>query len=133
MITGDKIRRLRVLRNLSVEDVANKLNMSASNLRKIETGGIKTIDVQLVPKIAEAFGMDPQEMDNLFESYIFNNQHQKGGSTININHQDEKALDKVVKSMEETIQVLKEDIQFLRGMLQSLQQKMMDVNIKEEE
>ncbi|WP_165090796.1 helix-turn-helix domain-containing protein [Neisseria yangbaofengii] len=57
----DKIRNIRKLQQLTIEDMAEKLNMSASGYAKIERGETK-LQFEKLEQIAQVFNMDITEL-----------------------------------------------------------------------
>jgi len=68
MSTGEKIRILRKERGLTLEQVAHKAGMQASNLSDIEKGK-RDIRTQTLERIACAIGCSPTELlDQYYET-----------------------------------------------------------------
>lgn len=59
--THEKIKLLRTQRNMSQEDMANKLNLSLSGYRKIENGSSR-ITQERIEKLAEILEIPPYEL-----------------------------------------------------------------------
>ena len=57
--TGNIIRQKRKERGLTLNTLANKLNISASNLSRIETGALK-VSANLINQLVEIFKVSPQ-------------------------------------------------------------------------
>ena len=58
MSVGFKIKKLREERNLSQPELANILEISQSDLSKIENGRTKKIDFQLMDRVCKEFDVD---------------------------------------------------------------------------
>lgn len=56
LLIGHKLRKIRMLKNMDAKHVANDLEISTSQLSRIENDEIK-IDVELVQKFADYFKM----------------------------------------------------------------------------
>jgi transcriptional regulator with XRE-family HTH domain len=54
MTIGDKMRRLRINRGYTLEDIANKIKLSKQTLSRYETGFIKNIPSNKIEEIAVA-------------------------------------------------------------------------------
>ena len=61
--TGNIIRQKRKERGLTLNTLANKLNISASNLSRIETGALK-VSANLINQLVEIFKVSPQYFFN---------------------------------------------------------------------
>ena len=61
--TGNIIRQKRRERGLTLNTLANKLNISASNLSRIETGALK-VSANLINQLVEIFKISPQYFFN---------------------------------------------------------------------
>ena len=61
--TGNIIRQKRRERGLTLNTLANKLNISASNLSRIETGALK-VSANLINQLVEIFKVSPQYFFN---------------------------------------------------------------------
>lgn len=59
--THEKLKLLRTQRNMSQEDMANKLNLSLSGYRKIENGSSR-ITQERIEKLAEILEVSPYEL-----------------------------------------------------------------------
>jgi transcriptional regulator with XRE-family HTH domain len=103
---GDSIRKIRDIKGYSQEYVAQKLNMSQNNYGRIELGKVK-LDVDRLKEIATVLEVDPMDIMNFDERYVFNSisQNQNGGETIN---------NSGIFHNETLIKELKEDISYLR-------------------
>jgi transcriptional regulator with XRE-family HTH domain len=58
---GGHIRKLRVERNISIEEIAYKADIDAQNLRKYELGK-QEMKISMLKRIADAFEMTPSEL-----------------------------------------------------------------------
>ncbi len=67
----EKLKVMRTLKGWSQEEMAEKLGCSVSGYAKIERGEIKT-NMPKLEKIAEAFGIEFEELVNLNEGNVFN-------------------------------------------------------------
>lgn len=56
MSIGNNIRNLRIVKNMTVTDMAKELDISVAQMSKMETGKAK-IQVSNLPKIAKVLGV----------------------------------------------------------------------------
>ncbi len=59
-IVGDRIRKVRKQKGVSVAQLAEKIGVTRSTLYRYENGEINKFPVQLIPKIAEALHVSPE-------------------------------------------------------------------------
>ncbi|MBB4804755.1 transcriptional regulator with XRE-family HTH domain [Chryseobacterium defluvii] len=87
---GFKIRKLREQKNISQEDLAYHLDISQSNLSKIENGAIEKIDFLFMQKVSDFFKVEPQyflEGDTIINDIETSNNSAVGYiSTLTINN-----------------------------------------------
>ena len=72
-LLGKRIREVRILRNLTQEDLSELTDIGASSISKIESGHFHPTDENL-EKIANALKIEPYKL------YMFN--HQKDTKTL---------------------------------------------------
>ena len=72
-LLGKRIREVRILRNLTQEDLSELTDIGASSISKIESGHFHPTDENL-EKIAKALKIEPYKL------YMFN--HQKDTKTL---------------------------------------------------
>ena len=72
-LLGKRIREVRILRNLTQEDLSELTDIGASSISKIESGYFRPTDENL-DKIAKALKIEPYKL------YMFN--HQKDTKTL---------------------------------------------------
>jgi transcriptional regulator with XRE-family HTH domain len=61
-ISGQKLRKARDERLLSQRELAEKARLSPTTILKLEAGRVDEPHPRTVRKIAEALGVDPQEL-----------------------------------------------------------------------
>lgn len=113
---GQKIKKLRELKNFTQSYVARELGITQSAYSKIEIGESE-LSYNKLGKIAEIFGMSPEEIVSFNEQMIFNIMHNQTGNGFIINKwvsENEK------KIYEEQITHLKEEIDYLKKVLDKL-------------
>lgn len=59
MNTGDKIKKLRLERNMTLEELGNRVGVGKSTIRKWETGFISNMRRDKIALVAEALGVSP--------------------------------------------------------------------------
>ncbi len=62
MNIGEKIREIRKQRGLSVEEVAEKLNISVSTLYRYENSSISKIPIEIIDKLCTVIGTTTKEL-----------------------------------------------------------------------
>lgn len=126
MQIGDKIKKIRDLKGLKQEEVADKLNITQQAYGKIERNESK-LDTERLHQIAEIFGLTAEDIENFDDKNIFINHGTKCGQgtcfTIN-NHSDiDKVfplLEKMITQQSEMIAQQQEEIQFLRTQISKI-------------
>ena len=113
---GQKIKKLRELKNFTQSHLASELGITQSAYSKMELGETEVSYTKLA-KIAEVFGMSPEEIMTFNEQMIFNVMHNQTGNGFVINKgftENEKKL------YEDQIAHLKEEINYLKKVLDKL-------------
>jgi transcriptional regulator with XRE-family HTH domain len=113
---GQKIKKLRELKNFTQSHLASELGITQSAYSKMELGETEVSYTKLA-KIAEVFGMSPEEIMTFNEQMIFNVMHNQTGNGFVINKgftENEKKL------YEDQITHLKEEINYLKKVLDKL-------------
>lgn len=115
MNLGQKIKKLRELKNLTQEFVASEIGMNQGSYCKIESGATDIPFSKLV-QIASILGLQPEDIISFNEKMVFNIMHNKKASGLTINQVslNEKKL------YEEYIQTLKSEITYLKGAMDKL-------------
>lgn len=111
---GLKIKKLRELKNLTQEHVAQVLGLNQSAYSRLETGDSE-ISFSKIEKIAELFDMKPEEVVSFNEQMVFNIMHNlKGQNGYVVNNVSENER----KLYENQIESLKEEVKHLKGLLE---------------
>jgi transcriptional regulator with XRE-family HTH domain len=113
MDLGNKIKSYRVLKNLSPEQVAERLDISAKTYRKYESNE-NSPSLNMLEKLAEV--LDQSVLDFLPESVVQNNTNQTGGVALAIN----STINQLSENIQEYITLLKEENQRLKEEIQLL-------------
>jgi transcriptional regulator with XRE-family HTH domain len=113
---GQKIKKLRELKNLTQSHVANELGITQSAYSKLEMGETE-ITYQKLTRISEILGMSPEEITSFNEQMIFNVMHNQTGNGFVL----QKGLsDNEKRLYENQIQSLKDEIQYLKKILDNM-------------
>lgn len=114
MHIGEKIRKIRVLKGLSQEYLANQIGVSQNSLSKIELGETKISEKRL-HQISIVLELHPNEIINFNEALIFKNDNSISENvklTNRINSHEELLL-----SYKEQISLLREQCEILKDIL----------------
>lgn len=135
MKVGNKIHKIRELKNITPKDMADRLNITISGYQKIERDEV-SVNMERLEEIAGIFEMKPEEVLSFDEKVVFNitNNHQPVTGYI-IHHtvsEETKALynDKIklleekngfleerIKSRDEVVAKLQEENELLKNKL----------------
>ena len=122
---GNKIRKIRELKNIPPKDIAEQLDMSPQNYLKIERDEV-TLSVDRLLQISEIFGMKPEEVLTFDEKMVFNNHGEiKGGVNVqSVNNGSINAFPEDLKRLyEENAKLLQDKIQFLEEKIKWLEER----------
>ncbi len=118
MNLGQKIKKLRELKDYTQQYVAEKLEITQSSYSKLETG---TVDIPFskLEEIATALGISVEDIISFNENMVFNikNNKKANGLVINQISQNEKKL------YDEYIESLKVENSYLKNMIDKLLDK----------
>ena len=115
MFIGQKIKKLRELKNLTQDYVANQLGLTQSAYSKMENGEVD-IPFSRIEDIAKIFTIQPEDIITFNENTIFNlyNNQTANGQVINHNYDSE------IKLYEEQHAADKEQIEYLKSIINQL-------------
>lgn len=115
MFIGQKIKKLRELKNLTQDYMANQLGLTQSAYSKMENGEVD-IPYSRIEDIAKIFTIKPEDIITFNENTIFNlyNNQSATGQVINHNYDAE------VKLYEEQHAADKEQIEYLKNIINQL-------------
>lgn len=130
MQVGQKIKKLRELKNFTQEYMADYLGMSQSNYSKIETGETD-ISYGKLEKIAEVLELRPEDIITFNEHVVFNimnNQtgiqtHTINGTIYNTPNEFKEVYDAQLSALNAYISSLKEEITHLKTVMEKLLDK----------
>jgi transcriptional regulator with XRE-family HTH domain len=109
MDLGNKIKSYRVLKNLSPEQVAERLDISAKTYRKYESNE-NSPNLNMLERLAEI--LDQSVLDFLPESIVQNNTAQEGGVAFAVAYNP--IINQLSENIQEYINLLKEENQRLK-------------------
>ena len=110
-----KIRKVRELRSLTQEKVANALGMTTSGYSRIERGEVK-LSLNRLEQIAEVLGVLPLDLTSFDETIFFTNYGTAQDQSFSVTT-DAEAMRNERATYEARIADLKEEIAFLRVLL----------------
>jgi transcriptional regulator with XRE-family HTH domain len=118
MHIGQKIKKLRELKNLTQTHVAEKLGVSQSAYSKMELGESE-VTYNRLEKISEVLEMKPEEVIAFNESMVFNVMHNQNGGNVfgDINN---TVSDTERQLYQDQINLLKEEVAYLKKMLEKV-------------
>jgi transcriptional regulator with XRE-family HTH domain len=118
MHIGQKIKKLRELKNLTQTHVAEKLGVSQSAYSKMELGESE-VTLNRLEKISEVLEMKPEEVIAFNESMVFNVMHNQNGGNVfgDINN---TVSDTERQLYQDQINLLKEEVTYLKKMLEKV-------------
>lgn len=126
MKIGNKIRKVRELKNITPKDMADRLDMSTQGYSKIERDEV-ALNVERLLQIAGIFEMKPEDLLTFDEKLVFTNNtlndNAMGVVMGNLNTFPAEMKDlyeKQIKLLEEQNQYLKERIKTLEGNMKPL-------------
>jgi transcriptional regulator with XRE-family HTH domain len=105
----DNIKKFRELKNLTRDEVAEKLEMSVSGYSKLERGEVELTITKLY-KISEILDVDVSQILNFDASQVFNVTNNQVANVIgkdNHNYYQDEYKDKYIKMLEEELARLK--------------------------
>jgi len=113
---GQKIKKLRELKNFTQSHIASELGITQSAYSKMEQGETE-VSYSKLSKIAEVLGMAPEEIMTFNEQMIFNVMHNQTGNGFVVN----KGLTENERKLyEDQITQLKEEVSYLKKVLDKL-------------
>ena len=114
---GHKIKKLRELKNLTQEHMANSIGISQGAYSRMELGETEITYSKLV-KISEELGMKPEEVIAFNESVVFNVMNNETGNGLVINNSQFSEIEKNL--FEQQIVLLKEENAHLKKVIEGL-------------
>jgi transcriptional regulator with XRE-family HTH domain len=119
MHIGQKIKKLRELKNLTQTHVAEKLGVSQSAYSKMELGESE-VTFNRLEKISEVLEMKPEEVIAFNESMVFNVMNNANGGNVLSHVHQYNISENERKLYEDQINLLKEEVTYLKQMLEKV-------------
>jgi transcriptional regulator with XRE-family HTH domain len=114
---GQKIKKLRELKNLTQDHMAKALGVSQSAYSRMEMGDAE-ITYKRLEVISEELGMKPEDVITFNESMVFNVMHNDTANGLVINNNQ---LSEAEKNLyQQQIDLLKEQVEYLKKMLDTV-------------
>jgi transcriptional regulator with XRE-family HTH domain len=117
MHIGQKIKKLRELKNLTQTHMAEELGLTQSAYSKLEMGETE-VPFSRLEKIAGVFGMKPEDVIAFNESMVFNVMHNQTGQGFVVNNNNITEGER--KLYEDQITLLKDEISHLKVIIEKL-------------
>ncbi len=103
---GRKISRIRELRGIKQETLAQEMGVSQQTVSRIETS--ETVEDDILAKVAKILGVQPEAIKNFSEEAVFNyfntfndSSFSNSNGAFNANNCNFNPLDKLMEVMEE--------------------------------
>jgi transcriptional regulator with XRE-family HTH domain len=110
---GHRIRKVRELRNLTQERVAEQLGMTTSGYSRIERGEVR-ISIERLEQVANVLGVQPLDLTQFDKSVVLTNDSTANDHSFNM-VSDKELVDEIRRVYEAHIADLREEIAFLRS------------------
>lgn len=118
MKVGNKIHKIRELKNITPKDMADRLNLTVNGYQKIERDEV-SVNMERLMEIAGIFDMKPEEVLTFDEKMVFNNngEHSVGiiGTQNNFPEDLKRLYEENGRLQAEMIRMLQEKIKSLEG------------------
>lgn len=126
MKTNEKLRQLREMQNWTQEEMAEKMQMSASGYAKLERGD-NNLNIERLEQIAQIFNIDIADLTSKERGIVFvvgcdygnNNSISHYGTTDSL-IQELETLKLVLTHKDEIIYKLNEQVSDLRALVEAL-------------
>lgn len=121
---GNKIRKIRELKNLTPKDMGDRLGLTPQGYTKIEneTSGLS---VERLLEIADILGVKPEEILNFDEQQVFNNYGEiRENKSVGINNIFNNFPEELKKLYEENSRLQEEKNKLQAEMIEMLKEKL---------
>jgi transcriptional regulator with XRE-family HTH domain len=119
MHIGQKIKKLRELKNLTQTHMAQQLGVSQSAYSKMELGESE-VTYNRLEKISEILEMKPEEVISFNESMVFNEMNNQYGGNV-FSQIDQNTISDTERQLyQDQINLLKEEVSYLKKMLEKV-------------
>ena len=115
MHIGQKIKKLRELKNLTQTHMAHELGLTQSAYSKMELGE-SDVTYGRLEKISSVLGMKPEEVITFNESMVFNVMNNQNGGNV-FGDINKSISENERKLYQDQIDILKEEVAHLKEML----------------
>lgn len=130
MKIGNKILKIRELKNISPKDMADRLNITTSGYQKIERDEV-SINMERLEEISSIFEMRPEDVLTFDEKVVFNNyngtnynHHNVGTSNIHyVSEEMKKLYEENARLQEERSTALKEMVELQKSLIARLEKE----------
>ncbi|MBI1266426.1 MAG: helix-turn-helix domain-containing protein [Cryomorphaceae bacterium] len=109
---GNRIRKIRELKNFTQEQVAEKLGMTISGYSRIEREEV-SVSVDKLERIAQILGVSTVDISSFDASVFFNNYGSAEGQSFSM-HKDVEAWKKLEFQYQSQIKQLESQVEYLR-------------------
>ena len=119
MQIGQKIKKLRELKNLTQTHMAQELGVTQSAYSKMELGESE-VTYRKLEKISGVLGMKPEDVIAFNDQMVFNITNNPNGGNV-FSHINQNALPETERKLyQDQINLLKEEISYLKEILEKL-------------
>lgn len=67
---GEQLKKIRISKNLSQQDVADRLGITRASYSHFENG-VRVVDIDTLYKIADIFAVDINDITNPLRKYVY--------------------------------------------------------------
>lgn len=121
MKIGNKIHKVRELKNITAKDMADRLDMTTAGYQKIERDEV-SINMDRLLEIAGIFGMKPEDLLTFDEKIVFNNNTLN--SSAGVNYGTLNTFPEELKRLyEENAKLLADKIKLLEDKIRYLEER----------
>lgn len=120
MKIGNKIHKIRELKNITPKDMADRLDMSTSGYQRIERDDV-AVSLERLEEIAKIFDMKPEDVLSFDEKYVFNNSGEIKGIGQNVIGSFYNFPEDMKKLYEDNIRLLTEQVKMQQKMIEMLE------------
>ena len=119
---GSKIKRIREMRGITQEEIAEKLSLTAQAYGRMERGET-SISTERMVKIADALGVNPEEIMRFDENKFVISGNSNNGEASESNLQFNLNIyerDQTIEVLKDTITNQQDQIKFLQNQVEKL-------------
>ncbi len=123
MKVGNKIHKIRELKNITAKDMADRLDMTLSGYQRIERDEV-SINIDRLLEISGIFEMKPEEVLSFDEKVVFNNYQTMNGSAGFVYGNLNTFPDDLKRLYEDNIRLLTEQVKMQQKMIEMLEERL---------